>query len=161
MTTHDYNTAVDAHADGLYRFVLKHIRDKDVANDIIQDTFEKVWIKHENIDADKAKSYLYTTAYRTLIDETRKQKKIDKSVVIEEFEKGYENHNYDLKKVLDIALAQLPEVQRSVVLLRDYEGYDYAQIGEITGLSEAQVKVYIYRARIALKQYIGKIENVL
>lgn len=161
MTTQEYNTAVDAHADGLYRFVLKQIRDKDVASDIIQDTFEKVWLKHEGIDANKVKSYLYTTAYRTLIDETRKQKKLDKSVVMEELEMGYENHNYDLKKVLDAALAQLPEVQRSVVLLRDYEGYDYAQIGEITGLTESQVKVYIYRARIALKQYIGKIENVL
>jgi RNA polymerase sigma-70 factor (ECF subfamily) len=65
----------------------------------------------------------------------------------------YENYS-DLKEVLDIALQQLPDIQKSVVLLRDYEGYSYKEIGGITGLSETQVKVYIYRARLFLKKYI-------
>jgi RNA polymerase sigma-70 factor (ECF subfamily) len=47
-----------------------------------------------------------------------------------------------------------------VVLLRDYEGYNYQEIGELTNLSESQVKVYIYRARLFLKKYIGSIEAV-
>jgi RNA polymerase sigma-70 factor (ECF subfamily) len=46
-------------------------------------------------------------------------------------------------------------------MLRDYEGYSYEEIGEITTLSESQVKVYIYRARTAMKEFIGKIENVI
>jgi RNA polymerase sigma-70 factor (ECF subfamily) len=62
---------------------------------------------------------------------------------------------------LDKALNTLNEIQRSVILLRDYEGYSYEEIGEITGSNESQVKVYIYRARLALKQYIGSLENVL
>jgi len=52
----------------------------------------------------------------------------------------------------------LPELQRMVLLLRDYEGYSYKEIGEMASLSESQVKVYIYRARVFLKKYIGKIE---
>jgi RNA polymerase sigma-70 factor (ECF subfamily) len=96
-----------------------------------------------------------------MINETRKEKKIDRNIAAEEIENTYERSNPDLKKVLDEALAKLPEIQRTVILLRDYEGYDYAQIGEITNLNESQVKVYIYRARIALKEYIGKIENVI
>jgi RNA polymerase sigma-70 factor (ECF subfamily) len=48
-----------------------------------------------------------------------------------------------------------------VLLLRDYEGYNYEQIGEITGLNESQVKVYIYRARIAMKEYLVSLENVI
>jgi len=71
------------------------------------------------------------------------------------------SHYSDLKEVLDEALNRLPEVQRSVVLLRDYEGYSYEEIGEITGLNESQVKVYIYRARVFLKNYIGQIERVI
>jgi len=55
----------------------------------------------------------------------------------------------------------LPEIQRSVVLLRDYEGYSYNEIAEITGLSESQVKVYIFRARTFLKNYIGSLEIVI
>jgi len=42
--------------------------------------------------------------------------------------------------------------------LRDYEGYDYIEIGKITGLTESQVKVYIFRARNFLKNYIGRME---
>jgi RNA polymerase sigma-70 factor (ECF subfamily) len=66
-----------------------------------------------------------------------------------------------LHDVLNGALEQLPTIQKSVIMLRDYEGYSYEEIEEITGLNESQVKVYIYRARVALKEYIGKIENVL
>jgi RNA polymerase sigma-70 factor (ECF subfamily) len=66
-----------------------------------------------------------------------------------------------LKQTIDNALAKLSEIQRNVLLLRDYEGYNYEQIGEITGLSESQVKVYIYRARIAMKDYLVSLENVI
>jgi len=62
---------------------------------------------------------------------------------------------------LNEALNKLPEIQRSVIMLRDYEGYDYNEIGEITGLNESQVKVYIFRARKFLKNYIGSIEAVI
>jgi len=72
------------------------------------------------------------------------------------------DHGYnDLKEVLEEALTRLPDIQRSVVLLRDYEGYSYEEIGEITGLNEAQVKVYIYRARVGLKKYLVSTETVM
>jgi RNA polymerase sigma-70 factor (ECF subfamily) len=45
--------------------------------------------------------------------------------------------------------------------LRDYEGYSYQEIAEISGLSEDQVKVYIFRARKFLKAYIGKVEILI
>jgi len=63
--------------------------------------------------------------------------------------------------VLTEALDKLPEIQRSVLLLRDYEGYNYAEIAEITGLNESQVKVYIFRARQTMKDYIKKLELVV
>ena len=55
----------------------------------------------------------------------------------------------------------MPDIQRTVILLRDYEGYSYKEIGDVTLLSEAQVKVYIFRARVFLKNYIGKMEMVV
>lgn len=161
MTVSDYNTCVDQHSDGLYRFILKHIKDKDVAHDIVQDTFEKMWRKVELIEADKAKSYLFTTGYHTLIDYTRRAKKQGSFNEVKESALGYEKNYTDLKTILNQALEKLPEIQKTVILLRDYEGYDYAEIGEITNLSESQVKVYIFRGRQFLKNYIGKMEVVI
>ena len=66
-----------------------------------------------------------------------------------------------LKKILEEALARLNETQRSLVMLKDYEGYSYDEIGQITGLTESQVKVYLHRARIQLKNYLVSVENVI
>lgn len=158
MTAAEYNRCVDEFADGAYRFVLKNIRDSDAAKDIVQDTFEKMWRLREGIDADKAKSYLFTAAYRTLVDYTRRRKNTvsDERLVQREAENTHMAH--DVKEMIDRALNTLPEDQRVVVTLRDLEGYSYEEIGEITGLNESQVKVYIYRARLALKKYLVSME---
>ena len=57
--------------------------------------------------------------------------------------------------------ARLSETQRSLVMLKDYEGYSYEEIGKIMNLNESQVKVYLHRARLQLKEYIVKVENVI
>jgi len=157
----DYNNCVEKHADGVYRFVLKHIKDKDAAKDIVQDSFEKMWRKIDNIDGEKSKTYLFTTAYHTLVDYTRKQSKKANFSEVNFNQHSHTKQYSDLKQVLNSGLEQLPEIQKSVLLLRDYEGYDYGEIGTITGLSESQVKVYIFRARTFLKNYIGKMEAVI
>jgi RNA polymerase sigma factor (sigma-70 family) len=161
MTVGEFNLCVDEYSDRLYRFVLKNIRETSTAEDIIQETFEKMWVRHENVRYSKAKSYLFTTAYHTLIDTTRKKNNMSE-YMNQQPEEFSNNVNYpDLKESLDWALRRIPEIQRSVILLRDYEGYNYEEIGEITGLSESQVKVYIYRARIALRKLIGSPEILI
>lgn len=161
MTVSEYNQCVDSYSDSIYRFILKHIKDTDAAKDIVQDTYEKVWRKVNDIESTNAKSYLFTAAHHTLIDYTRKAKKQgDYNEVVENSLKN-DNHYSDLKSVLDMALDKLPEIQKTVILLRDYEGYDYQEIGKITGLTESQVKVYIFRGRAFLKNYIGNMEVVI
>ncbi|MCK5847037.1 MAG: RNA polymerase sigma factor [Bacteroidales bacterium] len=161
MTTQDYNKCVDDHADGVYRFILKSIRDTDTAKDIVQDAFTKMWIKRKNVDGKKVKSYLFTAAYHTMIDYIRKDRKSTVDDGFLERELVEYNSYSDIQEVLKDALDTLPEVQKSVILLRDYEGYNYKEIGEIVDLNESQVKVYIYRARVALKKYIGSLQMVI
>ena len=67
----------------------------------------------------------------------------------------------DINDILHKALATLPEAQRHAMLLRDYEGYSYQEIGDITGMSEAQVKINIFRARTALKNKLKSIDNLI
>jgi len=161
MTVSEYNKCVDNFSDGVYRFILHNIKDKDDAKDIVQDTFEKLWMTHANVNFEKAKSYIFTTAYRTMIDKIRRAKKSTRMEDAHLNTLTTERHYTDIKQVLNEALTKLPEIQKSVIMLRDYEGYNYQEIGEITNLNESQVKVYIYRARTFLKEYIGKVENVL
>ena len=161
MTLADYNTAVDLHADGIYRFALKHLRDEDVAKDVVQESFARLWVKVDQVEAAKVKSYLFTTAHHIMVDEVRKG---SRSTRMEEYHGDVRHTSQvqpDLKEILEAGLATLPAVQRSVVLMRDLEGYSYEEIAELTGLSESQVKVYIYRGRTALKNYIGQLESVL
>lgn len=149
------------HSDGVYRFILHNCKDKDDAKDIVQDTYEKLWVTHPNVNFEKAKSYIFTTAYRTMIDKIRRDKK---KGAFDEVNFNAHSHNdqySDVKSHLREAVKKLPEIQRSVITLRDYEGYSYEEIGEITGLNESQVKVYIYRARIFLKEYIGSMSNLI
>lgn len=161
MTTQEYNESVDLFSDNIYRFALKNLKDDEKAKDIVQDTFERLWVKVSEVNFEKVKSYLFTTAYHAIVDLTRREKKV--GVYNEAAVKKLEhNHQYsDLKEILDEAVQQLPEIQRTTVLLRDYEGYSYEEIGEITNLNESQVKVYIFRARKFLKEYIGSIEAVV
>lgn len=161
MNVKEYNQSVDLYSDNVYRFILKNIRDEQRARDIVQDTYEKLWRNNQNVDSAKVKSYLFTTAYHTMIDILRKDKR---QAFMEETHVPEETHDQqysDLSEVLNQAVNRLPEIQRTVILLRDYEGYSYKEIGEVTSLSEAQVKVYIYRARVFLKSYIGKMELVV
>jgi len=161
MNTEEYNTCIDLHSDKVYRFILKNIHDKEIAKDIIQDSYEKMWINHKNIDFAKSKTYLFSTAYHTMIDMIRKNNKKEDLNKVEEELFSQSGQYSDLKEILNKAVNLLPETQKAVIMLRDYEGYSYEEIGEITSLNESQVKVYIYRARVFLKQYIGKMELVI
>lgn len=138
------------------------MKDKDEARDVVQDAFEKVWLKASEVAFEKAKSYLFTTAYRLMLERIKKKKRqepIDSSLRI--VAGSSREPDFDLKRVLQEALEKLSEIQRSVIMLRDYEGYSYQEIGEITGLNESQVKVYIFRARVALKNYLVSTDLVL
>jgi RNA polymerase sigma-70 factor (ECF subfamily) len=161
VTVDDYNACVEAHADGLYRFLLKHTGDTEKARDLVQDSFEKMWKKVDEINPLKAKSYLFSTGYRTMIDMLRRDKKQGNFDEVPVKQLAHGNQYSDLNELLHQALETLPEKQKSVVLLRDYEGYSYEEIGEICEMSESQVKVYIFRARKALKAYLGSIEALV
>ena len=161
MTENDYNLCVSQYADNVYRFILKNLGHREDAQDVVQTAFEKLWINRANVDNERSKSYLFTVAYHQMIDHIRKQKRI---TLQEEFKAEaavIDKQQHNVKKILDEALHKLSETQRSLVLLKDYEGYNYNEIGEITGLSESQVKVYLHRARLQLKNYLVKAENVM
>jgi RNA polymerase sigma factor (sigma-70 family) len=161
MTEKEYNECVSSYADNVFRFIVKNLRHEEDARDVVQSSFEKLWINRNEVDNAKCKSYLFTVAYHQMIDHIRKVKRIQLKEDFSDETSIYDKPVHNVKAILESALARLNETQRSLVLLKDYEGYSYAEIGKITGLNESQVKVYLHRARIQLKNYLGRAENVL
>jgi RNA polymerase sigma-70 factor (ECF subfamily) len=161
MTEQQYNQCVNQYADNVYRFILKNLRHEEDARDIIQTAFEKLWRNRDSVEADKSKSYLFTVAYNQMIDHIRKNKRISLKEEFGENDKVHHQPIHNAKAVLNAALNRLSETQKSLVMLKDYEGYSYEEIGQIMGLTESQVKVYLHRARVALRDYLVKAENVM
>lgn len=161
MTEREYNECVTTYADNVYRFIVKNLRHEEDARDVVQTAFEKMWRNRSEVDAAKSKSYLFTVAYHQMIDHIRKVKRIQLREEFSEETRVQHQPVNNLKKVLEEALSKLSETQRSLVMLKDYEGYSYVEIGQIMGLNESQVKVYLHRARLQLREYLVKIENVI
>lgn len=161
MTERDYNDCVNLYADSVFRFIVKNLRHEEDAKDIVQTAFEKLWRNRETVIAEKSKSFLFTVAYNQMIDHIRKIKRISLKDEFTAETKTYCQPVSNLKRSLHDALNTLNETQKSLVLLKDYEGYNYEEIGQITGLNESQVKVYLHRARLNLRNYLGKPENVM
>ena len=161
MTEKEYNECVTQYADNVYRFIVKNLRHEEDARDVVQTAFEKLWRNREDVDGAKSKSYLFTVAYNHMIDHLRKVKRIH---LREEFKEETKVHHKEINNARtkkNEALARLSETQKSLVMLKDYEGYSYEEIGKIMNLSESQVKVYLHRARLQLKEYLVKVENVI
>lgn len=161
MTEREYNHCVNNYADNVYRFILKNLRNAEDAKDVVQSAFEKLWLHRDQVQSDKLKSFLFTIAYNQMIDFIRKQKRVQHRESFDEMAMGSAYIKDNAKRILDEALSRLSEQQRSLVMLKDYEGYNYAEIGEILSLSESQVKVYLHRARLQLRDYLVKMENVM
>lgn len=161
MTISEYNQSVTLYSDNVYRFILKNIRHVENAQDIVQSSFEKMWINREKVEAEKSKSFLFTVAYNQMIDFIRKNKRIIYTDEVLVNTVTYQKPQNELKRILMMALDRLNETQKSLVMLKDYEGYSYTEIAEIMNLSESQVKVYLHRARIQLREFLSKPENVI
>ena len=160
MTEREYNDCVNQHADGVFRFIVKNLRHEEDARDIVQTAFEKLWRNRDAVEEQKSKSYLFTVAYNQMIDHIRKVKRIQLKEDFSTSARVEHQPSGDMKKALHDALNRLSETQKSLVMLKDYEGYSYEEIGRIMGLNESQVKVYLHRARLTLRNYLVSPENV-
>lgn len=160
MNRKEYNIAVKDHSGKLYGYCFKYLRNSEDAHDIVQDVFEKLWSNRKKIDINKSKSWLFTSAHNALLNFIGKKNRISYMQSIESNESG-RNHadDFEIREMVDNCLATLPPVQKSIILLRDLEGYNYKEISEILDLTESQVKVYLFRARNKVKKQIKSLTS--
>lgn len=149
MTIREYNESVRSYSDNLYRFALRYTGERMAAEDAVQDTFVTLWERRKEVDARRVKGWLIRILYRRLIDEHRHEE-LKRRTESDEWrpESSWQQHeSFELLDALQQALNQLPERQRILLLMRDLEGYDYAEMAEASGITVDQVGVYLFRAR--------------
>lgn len=160
MDAKSYNVCVQDWADALFRFACKSTGNQEDARDIVQSSFETLWQKKENVPSEKGKAFLFQVAYNQSVDMYRKKSRVQLTDEVKSNENVRPSHP-DLKRILERALAKLDEQARALILLKDYQGYKYEEIAQITGLNDTQVKVYLHRARKTMKDYLVSVEKII
>jgi len=151
----EYNISVENHGDSLYRFAVNFLKNQEEAQDIVQDVFEKLWINRDKVEFEKVKSWLFTCAHNAMINFVNKRARFTK--LVNEFQSDsteLKSFGFESKQVINHIVGILPPLQKTIILLRDLEGYSYEEIGDILSLSSSQVKVYLFRARLKIKKQL-------
>jgi len=129
------------------------------SEDIVQECFEVLWKNRDKVEMKSAKSYLFSIAHKKIIDTFRADVKMQDFESVSTELIGKQNETDD-QQLVQLAINQIPALYKELLTLRDLESYSYKEIEEITHLTEAQVKVYLFRARKAIKEKILELETV-
>ncbi|MGJ8661669.1 MAG: RNA polymerase sigma factor [Bacteroidota bacterium] len=154
MKRDEYNIAIKNHANALYGYALKFLRDSENAQDIVQDVFEKLWLNRKAVELEKAKSWMFTTAFHAMLNFNKKRSRMTYDSESLPERGSNEKNLFESNQVVERAVNILPPLQKSIILLRDLQGYSYQEIGNILDISESQVKVYLFRARNKIKKQL-------
>jgi RNA polymerase sigma-70 factor (ECF subfamily) len=146
----------------LYRLALRITLTPEDAEDVVQETMMKVWSRRQQWDQIESMEAFCMAVCRNLaLDKTRKMTATEQSIEASEHDTPDFSHaanpeeqaiQKDRLRLVRQIIDSLPEKQRSVMQLRDFEGKSYKEIAAIMDISEEQVKINIYRARQAVKQ---------
>ena len=160
MTAKDFKMIYDTHFDDLRRYLIYRSGDQDLSGDIAQNVFMKVWTKKIEIASGNIKSLLFKMATEEFISHIRR-KKVEKeyteSIDLRLIREPDNNDDLLEKKVLfQKALNQLPEKQKTSLLMNKIQGLTYKEIAEVLNLSQKAIEKRIGLALKALKQNLNQ-----
>lgn len=151
-----FETLVRAYSADLYRFAYWLARDRTIAEDLVQECFERAW-KHLDQLADDgaAKSWLFTIVRNEHARLYAKPRPEQDALLLEELEE-VAGSMVSLPEHIDLrtALDRLPDSHREPLLMQVLGGFSCAEIGAIMSLSEANVMQRVSRARRALRDIL-------
>jgi len=159
---HIYSEIYNSYSKPIWNFIFFKCGNQDEADDLVQEAFIKLWENCEKVPKEKAKSFLYTVVNNTFLNVTAHKK------VILKHQNQYQHHHNDqspqyimeeneFKNILQNAIGNLTEGQRTAFLLNRIEGKKYREIAEILEIS---VKAVEKRMSLALKSLRQEIENI-
>ncbi len=166
MENISFRTTVLPLSDRLFRLALRITMNRAEAEDVVQDTLLKVWEqRNEWEQIDSLEAFALTICRNRALDVTKRAGRNNMSLdKIDGVQPSVFNLQSSIEEREQLSLVrkfmdELPEVQRSIMLLRDIEGKTYQEIAQTLDISETQVKVYLHRARTKIKERIWTINT--
>ncbi len=160
MEKEDFKLLFDTYFDAIKNYLFYRVGDVDIATDITQDVFMRIWEKQMKLDMNNAKYLLYKIARDMLVSKYRRMEVENKYVNRMQFEmtEVFTDDSYDFKqlqKKYDDALMRLPEKQRSVFLMSRSEELKYAEIAERLDISIKTVEKRMSNALFYLRKVLA------
>lgn len=148
----------------IYRLVLSITSDSAEAEDIVQDVFERIWrIRDKVLNSAFPRAYACRIAHNLAIDRQRttaRRQVFDLNEKVSGSNDGYNSTDLsDMASLTRKIIASLPEKQRTVIHLRDVEGYEMEEIAEVLGMDETNVRMNLSRARKSVREELTKLIN--
>ena len=159
MENISFRTTVLPLSDRLYRLALRITMNKAEAEDVVQDTLLKVWECRDNWNRiNNLEAFAIATCRNRAIDVVKRAGRDTENLdEMAHFSSQTPHEQLEAREEISLVrrlMDSLPEVQRTIMLLRDIEGKTYQEIAQTLDISETQVKVYLHRARTKIKEWI-------
>ncbi len=167
MSLQEFQTNILPIKNKLYRFALRIVEHAAEAEDVVQEVFIKFWNHCQNFDGiANPEAWLITATKNHSIDKLRSRHKR-----LEPMKSGFDLHDHAASPFQLVAendtfaqvknlMTRLPEKQQHIMHLRDIEGLSYQEIAETLELPLEQVKVYLFRARKAVREGLTSLKLV-
>ncbi|MBN2773386.1 MAG: sigma-70 family RNA polymerase sigma factor [Prolixibacteraceae bacterium] len=166
MVTRDFKTRVLPVSNKILRFAAHFLKDEDEARDVVQDVFLKLWQKRNNLgEIENIEAFAMRMTRNRCLDLMRAKKVVP---INEEVERQMKEKTTDVHskvelsesaKIIQDLIKKLPDLQRTVMHLRDIEQYSYDEIAEVTDLQINAIRVNLSRARKKVRDEFLKIAN--
>lgn len=162
METTEYTSLVASVKDTVYRLALRILGDSDMAYDVVQDVYEKVWRARDAIvHSEHPKAYVCRITHNLAIDRVRKRER-ERNIDIDGCSATDDNKVADISDMAALTkriIATLPPKQQLIIHMRDVEGYEFEEIAAIAECDATSVRMNLSRARKTVREELIKAMN--
>ncbi len=166
MLVRDFKTDILPISNKLLRFALQILQNEEEAKDVLQDTFLKLWQKRDELyKVENIEAFAIRMIRNRCLDVIRSRRTVSMELVkknkLQNADCSDSNHLEiaDSVGLIKRIIADLPDLQRTIIHLRDIEQLEYEEIAETTQMNVNAIRVNLSRARKKVRDEILKIQN--
>ena len=158
----NFRRLFDEHSEALHHFAYYKSGDAAQAEDIVQESYLRLWKNCATVSLEKAKQFLFAVANNLMLDQFKHKKVVLKFQAVQRVHQNSQDPQFlleeqEFKTKLEAAIAALPEGQREVFLLNRIDKLKYREIAERLGISQKAVEKRMHNALVFLRDQFGKI----